>query len=732
MKAYIGHIKKRDSELEIQSLDDHLKGTAELCKSFVSKFENPELGEILGLFHDLGKYSDAFQKYILNAATTESDEIRGKVDHSSAGAIYLSQRDKALGLITAYCIAGHHAGLLNWAHEEGVSGDLQSRLSKKELLQLVESHIKQSKPFENVKLLSKMKSEESFNHLVRLLFSCLVDADFLDTERFMNPESFAKRSRFKTLTELSGYFDHYMQQLQVDAKPTEINKWRKSIQDDCIKAGKENHKFFSLSVPTGAGKTLSSMAFAFEHARKYNKERIIIAIPYTSIITQTAHTLKKIFGEDQVIEHHSNFDDSDITAELKLAIENWDAPIIVTTNVQLFESMHGNRPSQCRKLHNMCNSIVILDETQLLPYDFLEPILSSLNAYSELVNTTFLLTTATDPDFYGRIGMRKASFSGLSEKPFEIVKDLDSMYKVFRRTKLEFPIDLEYKKSYTELAEELSCLDQVLCVVNTRKECKEIYDLMPEGTIHLSRMMCSAHIMKNIETIRQKLKNGESVRVISTQLIEAGVDLDFPNVYRAFAGLDSVLQAAGRCNREGQMKEMGKVVVFRGERDAPAGYIRKGALSLKDMLLVGTNENMDLPDQIKQYFKSFQSRLDTFDKKDIKGALCKNSRVAHFQFATAAIDFKLIESGDTVSVFINYDKGADWIKEFKEKGPESWLMRRMQNYCVNLRRSDVKILQEAGAIENIHGVWLQCDANMYSAEAGVVVANKWTDEILIV
>lgn len=732
MKTYIGHIKKRDSELEIQSLENHLNGTAELCKGFVSKFENPELGEILGLFHDLGKYSDAFQKYIMNAATTESDEIRGKVDHSSAGAIYLSQCNKALGLLTAYCIAGHHAGLLNWAHEEGVSGDLQSRLSKKELLQLVESHIKQHQPFENVKLFSKMKSEEDFNHLVRLLFSCLVDADFLDTERFMNPDSFAKRGQFKSLTELKGDFDHYMQRLNADAKPTEINKWRKSIQDDCIKAGKENHKFFSLSVPTGAGKTLSSIAFALEHARKYGKERIIIAIPYTSIITQTAHTLKKIFGEDQVIEHHSNFDDSDITAELKLAIENWDAPIIVTTNVQLFESMHGNRPSQCRKLHNICNSIVILDETQLLPYDFLEPILSSLNAYSELANTTFLLTTATDPDFYGRIGMRKASFSGLSEKPFEIVKDLDSMYKVFRRINLDFPIDLERKKSDTELAEELSCLDQVLCVVNTRKECREIYDLMPKGTIHLSRMMCSAHIMKNIKTIREKLKNGECVRVISTQLIEAGVDLDFPNVYRAFAGLDSVLQAAGRCNREGLMKEKGKVVVFQGEREAPAGYIRNGVNALKHLLRDETINDLDLPTQTKSYFMIFQGMQQTFDKKDIKGALSENARDIHFQFATAAIDFKLIESRDTISVFINYEEGADWIKLFKEKGPESWLMRRMQNYCVNLRRSDVKILQDAGAIENIHGVWLQCDANMYNTEAGVIVANKWADEILIV
>ena len=366
---YIGHLKNDDSSgFELQELNTHLEGTADFSAQFAATFNNAEWGKLLGLWHDLGKYSEEFQEYIkVNSGYEEDDQRRPKTDHTSAAAILAKEMYSGLWPPIAYCIAGHHAGLHNWLPEPGVSGDLSDRLKKREFLDKIRTKIP-NELLEKVNLnaaTGKTIDPKQMHLWIRMLFSCLVDADYLDTERFMNPESFARRGRYNSLGELKGRFDIHMEEMVKNAPLTTVNSIRSRILEDCIKSGELSPGFFSITVPTGGGKTLSSMAWALVHALKYNKTRIIFAIPYTSIITQTAQIYRSIFGDDNVIEHHSNIDENTNTQERKLAAENWDAPIVVTTNVQLFESLFANKTSRCRKLHNLVNSIIILDEAQM-------------------------------------------------------------------------------------------------------------------------------------------------------------------------------------------------------------------------------------------------------------------------------------------------------------------------------------------------------------------------------
>ena len=314
-----------------------------------------------------------------------------------------------------------------------------------------------------------------------MLFSCLVDADYMDTERFMQPDNYVKRAGFDSLVTLKQRFDSFMETLSSSAQPSLINIKRSEVLDKCRKAGLLHQGIFNLTVPTGGGKTLSSLAFALEHAIKYDKKRIIVAIPYTSIITQTAQVFRNIFGNDNVVEHHSNLDGDTLSAKQKLATENWDAPIIVTTNVQLFESLYSNRSSHCRKLHNLSHSILILDEAQMLPIEFLKPILSSLNTLVELFDVTLLCTTATQPVLSGKIGSREAMFTGFKREVTDIVTNAAELTKDFKRVTIELPEEINTVTSFDEIAEELKKYEQVLCIVNTRKESQNLYSKMPCG-----------------------------------------------------------------------------------------------------------------------------------------------------------------------------------------------------------------------------------------------------------
>ncbi|WP_312915824.1 CRISPR-associated helicase/endonuclease Cas3 [Candidatus Competibacter phosphatis] len=414
---------------------------------------------------------------------------------------------------------------------------------------------------------------------IRLLFSCLVDADFLDTEQFMSPEKAGLRGQYPALAELEPRFEAYMTALTARADDTPVNQMRALVLDRCRNAAEQMPGLFSLTVPTGGGKTLASLAFALHHARRHGKRRILYVIPYTSIIEQTADVFRGVFGEDAVLEHHSNFDSERETPRSRLACENWDTSLIVTTNVQFFESLFAARPSRTRKLHNILDSVVILDEAQLLPPEFLTPILSTIRELSGHYGVSFVLCTATQPALASQRGF-DWRFDGLDDVR-EIMGDataVQELHTSLRRVEVSLPADLHAPTSWEALAAELATHPRVLCIVDRRDDARLLHGLLPTGAVHLSGLMCGQHRADVIAMIKERLVADEPLRVISTQLVEAGVDLDFPVVYRALAGLDSIAQAAGRCNREGRLFNLGRVVVFAPPTEPPAGHLRQLAM----------------------------------------------------------------------------------------------------------------------------------------------------------
>ena len=502
--------------------------------------------------------------------------------------------------ILSHIILGHHGGLKDYGDFE-----LKMREQIPEDINVIPLDIPLTLP-------SNFKPEASdFNHLIRILYSCLVDADYLDTEGFMNEENAELRKDKQSLCNLLPKLEAHLQNISASASDTPVNKIRAQVQKQCIVCADDSPGFFSLTVPTGGGKTLSSLVWAMKHAIKYNKRRIIIAIPYTSIIVQTAEILREIFGVENILEHHSNVDldfkdDEHIKSQnrqrLKLATENWDYPIIVTTNVRLFESMYSNKPSACRKLHNISNSVIILDEVQTLPTQYLQPIVDGLKSYQRLFGASILFTTASQPILTGKhFGTNNSiKFDGIDNIK-EIVPQSFLLHEKLSRVNLS--ID-EKSSNYDEIAERISKHDRVLCIVNTRKVAQELFSRLPkEGlTFHLSRMMCPIHVKETIQKIKDALKNNSDkvIRVVATQLIEAGVDIDFPIVYRQEAGLDSILQAAGRCNREGKLNSKGSAYVFSIEGVNHYGQIKFANNARKN--IVG-NPDWFAPETMEKYFE---------------------------------------------------------------------------------------------------------------------------------
>jgi len=585
-------------------------------------------------------------------------------------------------------------------------------------------------------------SNEQLHLWVRMLFSCLVDADFLDTEKYMDEKG---RGGYRSFSELKELFDNYMTEKKSDS---ELNKKRNEILEQCRNKASLPPGFFSLNVPTGGGKTLSSMAFALNHALKHDKKRIIMAIPYTSIIEQTAKVFKYgtdnndeieqrkkigkyLFGENQVVEHHSNLDPENESSKNRLAAENWDAPIIVTTNVQLFESLFANRTSACRKLHNITNSIIILDEAQMLPPEYLKPILSVLKGLVDYFGVTVVMMTATQPALIGKIGIEPNSFEGLTNIT-NIIDDPDSLTKVFKRVDIKFPDDLNKRKNWEEIAEELKTFDQVLCVVNTKNDCRQLHSLMPEGTVHLSAFMCGEERSEIISEIKTKLKNREPIKVISTQLVEAGVDIDFPVVYRALAGLDSIAQAAGRCNRENNLfPNIGNVVVFNPPKQAPPGLLRKGEDACKAIIRNQSYQELT-PRLYTDYFKYLYTNLNTFDEPEFYNHLVKDASDFTFQFRTFAQKFNLIDSMAQKSIVVWYENkntgsnSFDLIEKLKYAGPSKNLIRKLQRFIVNVPYDEknpnnmFNRIQKNNYIEPIHGYWIQSDSILYKPGLGLL------------
>ena len=711
----ISHVRLNSSgEVEsMQSNEEHLSGVANLAEKFANEFGMGSWGRVLGLLHDKGKERKAFQDYIKKNSGYDST-IQYPTEHTHAfvgGVIAKSLYGKTATDLLCNQIVSHHTGLHDYYEMDGI-------LNKEIPLgvnQSVEKIGLNKPPF--------APDFKNFNHLSRMLFSCLVDADYLDTELFMDEESARKRINDIKLESLLPLLETYIDNLQTSSAESEVNAIRRLVQERCVSTADMAKGFYSLTVPTGGGKTLSSLVWALRHAVHNGMKRIIIAIPYTSIIVQTASILKKIFGEESVLEHHSNFDPQSVKKEFrhkaKLATENWDYPIVVTTNVQLFESMFSNKPSDCRKLHNIVNSVIILDEVQTLPTDYLQPIVDALKSYQRMFGISVLFTTASQPVLSGLIeGCNpQAEFQGI-DNITEIIPKEYALHDRLRRVRLD--ID-NTGSTYDEVANRLSRHDKVLCIVNTRNDAMEIFELLPkEGlTIHLSRMMCPRHISKAIQEIKQALSdNSETViRVVATQLIEAGVDIDFPVVYRQEAGLDSILQAAGRCNREGKLDIATTYVFSLSVEHKLYGSIIDANNARLNMVNVN---DWFAPETMTEYFRQLYCRKGTFDKKDLKTLLYKPTEMC---FAEAAKEFKLIEeTGKTV--YVNMDDSLELVERLKSDGITYSLMKQLSQYSVNIHERDFQKLLSDGAIEEvIDGIYVVNDRAQYDENIGLRLDN---------
>ena len=731
-------------------LADHLSSVAVLAADFSQKFDavTPGWAYMAGLWHDLGKYRPGFQRYLLQSDQPEEAHIEGKVSgrektHSAAGALWAMQQlnkpNQPYGNILAYLIAGHHVGLDDW--NGGLSERLQSDDSKQELKEALAAN-----PPAHLLAHSDLVAQipggaAGFALWVRMLFSCLVDADFLDTEAHFDAGKPARRDGFPMLEQMRLVLDAHMVAKTASAAPSDVNTLRADILRQCREKAALSAGFFSLTVPTGGGKTLSSLAFALHHAQTHGKRRVIYAIPYTSIIEQTADVFRDVFkalGDEVLIEHHSQADaaDRDETARSRLACENWDAPLVITTNVQLFESLFAAKTSRCRKLHNIVGSIIVLDEAQQLPPEFLQPILDALNLLVKHYGVTVVLCTATQPALNSTDYFDKSKDLRGLENVREIIDHPDALFTALARVKVELPPDLKVTTPWADIAAQIEQDDCVLAIVGTRKAARELHRLLPKNTLHLSALMCGAHrkvVINQIKTRLQTKRDGldsEPLRVVSTQLVEAGVDMDFPVVYRALAGLDSIAQAAGRCNREGLLQEngvpkKGRVVVFVPPEPAPAGHLRK-AVQACTSTLHGQRADPLARTLFATYFRLFYSAVDLDAKKIVEKLSINDRKTLSVRFRTAAESFRLIDDADSATVVVRYAEHRDEIEKLigmlTAEGPARWLMRKLQRYTVTIKKQRAdKMLAQGDLTLPMPGLYVLANTdNMYSDTFGLV------------
>jgi CRISPR-associated endonuclease/helicase Cas3 len=655
--------------------------------SEVSKSAN-QWGYLTGLWHDLGKYAPEWQTYLASKADPHTAEITGTVDHSSAGAQHATS-NHILSHLLAYPIAGHHSGLLD---AESNHACQKIRLTKADLAdwskapQEILSH---SLPALPAFLLQR--DAFSLGFYSRMIFSCLVDADFLATESFMNPSQTTVRNQIPSdcLHKIAALVSQYIDSFGEPAAHDTVNLQRHKVVQDCRAKASDAPGLFTLTVPTGGGKTLSSLLFALLHAIQHGHKRIIFVVPFTSIIEQNAQVIRDILaplqtdGYTPLIEHHSALAPDKETEQSRLAAENWDAPVIITTAVQFYESLYAAKTSRSRKLHNIANSVVILDEAQTLPVDFLHPCLRVLRELTAHYHTTAVLCTATQP----AIHHHPQDFPIGLEDCREIIRDTASLFAALKRVELS----TLGKLPDADLACRLRGHPQALCIVNRRKHAREIFRLLgsSEENFHLSALMCPEHRSEILATVRARLITGKPVRLVSTQLIEAGVDVDFPVVYRSLAGLDSIAQAAGRCNRNGKIP-IGHTHVFTPEDQKGEAYFRETAQIASQ--LIGLHSDLLGEKAIHHYFDLYYYQQQRrWDSKNILGRENFDLRQDasfpfHFQFATVARDFQLIDDWQ-VPVIIPFDENArELIAQLRNPAIplNRKLLRGLQRYTVQI------------------------------------------------
>lgn len=644
-----------------------------------------EWGRLVGWWHDLGKYSEKFQRYLDKNRDTHQAEVDEKVDHATAGA-QLAASKAPFGHIIANAIAGHHSGLLD-ARNTGAC--LEKRQKKQiEPFDRAPAELLDLAPPKPPEFLAVKPNDFQIAFYQRMIFSCLVDADFLATESFMNPEQTAHRaipdhSVFKpALNLLEAHINAF------GTPESKVDQARNNVYQDCLSKSARPPGIFKLTVPTGGGKTLSSLAFALKHALKHGQRRIIYVIPFTSIIEQNAKVFSDLLeklGSEIVLEHHSNFSpekEEQETTRSRLACENWDAPIIVTTAVQFYESLFAAQTSRSRKLHNIANSVVILDEAQSLPVQYLNPCLRVLEQLTKNYSTSAVLCTATQPaiernDLF-TIGLNAAT---------EIISDTETLFSRLDRVRVQYRGTLDD----ATIANELKAAEQALCIVNTRKHAQVLYQSLPDSdeNYHLSTLMCPQNRLHVLERARERLDKKLPVRLISTQLIEAGVDIDFPLVYRSMAGLDSIAQAAGRCNRNG-FCDKGQVHVFHSEHVAAETYFREAANIGYEILDLHADDPLST-DSIRAYFEKYyyqqKSKWDAKEILDDFKCVSNPELPLLFQYRSASEKFKLIEN-QQIPIIIPWDETAKALVE-KELRVESIplhrkLLRSLQRYTVQI------------------------------------------------
>ena len=726
MPTCYAHSAENRPESDWQTLKNHAENVAALAAQFAEPFGAAEIARYTALLHDLGKYSEPFQ-----------NRLRGgkRVNHATAGAKEAIARWKMTGKLMAYCIAGHHAGLANGSGEGNNRSTLKERLAADipALNPVWQAEI----PLPEKIPLPPLKSNPKYPgfaqaFFTRMLYSCLVDADYLDTEAFyarLDGKTVA-RGGYPALGALQQAFNQHLQNVRADAKENseggqvELNRLRSDILDHAQQQAALPSGLFTLTVPTGGGKTYTSMAFALEHARQHGQRRIIYVIPFTSIIEQNAAAFRDAFGdlgEAAVLEHHSTFDDHklqerDTRDKLRHATENWDAPIVVTTAVQFFESLFADRSSRCRKLHNIAGSVIILDEAQMLPLHLLRPVMAAIDELARNYRCTIVMCTATQP----AISADNGFYGGFSDVR-EIAPDPARLYTVLRRTTVRHI----GKQSDAELLEHLTAQPQLLIIVNNRRHARSLYDSAKplDGVYHLTTLMCAEHRSEVLKTIRARLKAGAPCRLIATSLIEAGVDVSFPRLMRAEAGADSIAQAAGRCNRENlRTADESEVLIFRPEEQwkAPPELATYAACMRETLRNDG---DLLAPEAMIAYFRRVYD-LSDLDKHHILEML-KNAG-SDFPFQTIAEKSRVIESNHMLPLLIPYDANAEaHINALEHADTIGGLLRQLQRYtvqvpekalCILCKNRRVKIINKEKFGEQFYAL---IGTDLYDAQAGL-------------
>lgn len=723
---YYAHSGQQADRSDWQLLQDHLQAVAELAQARAQVFGGADWAHLAGLLHDLGKYSDAFQKRLHG-----SDQ---RADHSTAGAkLVIEHLSQVLGpqwgLLAkplAFVIAGHHAGLANGVDDGHERSTLQQRMGatfgtdipELDRVWQTEVQLPQGLAIPQIKQHSPATKYPNFGlaFFTRMLFSCLIDADRIDTENHTRYTAGHQplASDFPTVEVLQAQVDRYLDQMSASAQSTEVNTLRQHILRHVRSQAALAPGLFSLTVPTGGGKTLTSLAFGLDHAVQHQKRRLIYVIPFTSIIEQTADVFRKAIGEHHtsVLEHHSAFDRDKLPGELeqssasrkadyrdklRLAMDSWDAPIVVTTAVQFFESLFSDRPSQCRKLHNIAGSVIVLDEAQTLPLKLLRPVMAVIDELVLNYGCSIVLCTATQP----ALKDSDAFHNGFKDVR-EIAPEPEELFVKLRRTQVKSL----GPQTDEQLVAQLCDREQVLMIVNNRRHARELFDAIAQepGAFHLTTAMCAEHRSLKLAEIRQRLKDGLPCRLVATSLIEAGVDVDFPSVFRAEAGLDSIAQAAGRCNREGRrLLESSEVFVFQTPDWKAPPELAQLAAPMRSIL---RNHPGDVlaPAALKSYFQQvYNDRGSELDSQGIL-KMHRETKLFDYPFQNIARAFRMIDS-HMLPIIVPFDDTArdnlDLLRRLPENMGVSGPSKKLQRYVVQVPERAFGQLVKLGAVAPI-------------------------------